>query len=142
MTNELRVVIDTGVLISALLAEFSIPAAVVKRVLFQGTVLATTETMAELREVLQRKKFDPYVPLIDRMEFVERIAALVQVVSPSEKIRACRDPKDDCMLEAAIAGSPSCIVTGDSDLLALHPFRGVPILSPSQFLEQFDSAGS
>jgi len=51
------------------------------------------------------------------------------------QIRACRDSKDDKFLELAISGLATHVVTGDSDLLALNPFRGIQIISPQAFLE-------
>ena len=42
----------------------------------------------------------------------------------------CRDPKDDKFLELALNGKATHIVSGDEDLLVLHPFRGIPILTP------------
>jgi len=49
-------------------------------------------------------------------------------------IVACRDAKDDKFLEAAVAGTADAIVSGEADLLTLHPFRGISILSPTAFL--------
>ena len=49
-------------------------------------------------------------------------------------VRACRDPKDDKFLEVAINGGAEWIVTGDNDLLVLHPFEGVDIVSPADYL--------
>jgi predicted nucleic acid-binding protein len=49
-------------------------------------------------------------------------------------ITACRDPQDDKVLEIAVAGKADAIVTGDEDLLALHPFEGIPIVGPAEFL--------
>jgi putative PIN family toxin of toxin-antitoxin system len=57
-------------------------------------------------------------------------------IEPIETISACRDSKDDKFLEVAINGSASCIVSGDEDLLLLNPFRGVPILTPRDFLNR------
>lgn len=54
-----------------------------------------------------------------------------------KRIRACRDPKDDKFLELAVSGNADVIVTGDKDLLALHPFRGIAILTPLDFASQF-----
>jgi putative PIN family toxin of toxin-antitoxin system len=51
-------------------------------------------------------------------------------------IRAFRDPRDDKFLEVAVHARADVIVTGDADLLALHPFRGIAILSPAEYLEQ------
>ena len=46
----------------------------------------------------------------------------------------CRDPKDNKFLESALSGKGSHIITGDSDLLVLHPFRGIAIVNPNSFL--------
>jgi len=51
-------------------------------------------------------------------------------------VRECHDPKDDKFLEVAINGTAELILTGDADLLALHPWRGVAILSPAKYLER------
>jgi len=50
------------------------------------------------------------------------------------RIRACRDPKDDKFLEVAVDGRADAIVTGDHDLLELHPFHGIAILTPADYL--------
>nr|WP_232285716.1 putative toxin-antitoxin system toxin component, PIN family [Crocosphaera chwakensis] len=47
----------------------------------------------------------------------------------------CRDPKDNKFLEVAVNGNATHIITGDKDLLELHPFRGISILKPKQFLQ-------
>jgi len=57
-------------------------------------------------------------------------------VDTDVKISACRDPKDDKFLELAVGGNADLIVTGDNDLLALNPFRGIPILTPDAFLSK------
>ncbi|MCE7922369.1 MAG: putative toxin-antitoxin system toxin component, PIN family [Haliscomenobacteraceae bacterium CHB4] len=56
------------------------------------------------------------------------------MVASEEEIQACRDPKDNKYLEAAVAAQADCIISGDPDLLALHPFRNIPVLSPRDFL--------
>jgi uncharacterized protein len=56
-------------------------------------------------------------------------------VDAVETITACRDPKDDKFLELAVSGHANYIVSGDSDLLALDPFRGVQIIPPHSFLK-------
>jgi uncharacterized protein len=58
-----------------------------------------------------------------------------QRIDVDVQITACRDPKDDKFLSLAVCGPATHIVTGDADLLALHPFQGVPIVAPSTFLE-------
>jgi hypothetical protein len=56
------------------------------------------------------------------------------MVDITHSVQVCRDPKDDKFLEVACNGRADAMVTGDGDLLAFHPFRGIPILSPRQFL--------
>ena len=52
------------------------------------------------------------------------------------EVSACRDPKDDKFLELALSGAATHLISGDDDLLALHPFRGVAILSPHDFVAE------
>jgi predicted nucleic acid-binding protein len=51
-------------------------------------------------------------------------------------VRACRDPHDDKVLEAAVSGRADVLITGDKDLLELNPFRGIAILGPVNFLRR------
>ena len=52
----------------------------------------------------------------------------------TESIRVCRDPRDDQVLELAVCGRADRIITGDADLLTLDPFRGIRIVTPTDFL--------
>jgi len=129
-----RVVIDTNALVSRLLLPGSIPGQAVRRAVAEAQLLASDDTIIELADVLARKKFDPYTTVRERQEFLrlfDRIAERVPIV---HVIRACRDPKDDKFLELAVNGAAQLIITGDADLLALHPFRGIDILPPASYL--------
>ena len=55
------------------------------------------------------------------------------MVEIAERIRACRDPDDDAILEVAVNGNAAAIITGDSDLLVMNPFRGIPGAHPCGF---------
>jgi predicted nucleic acid-binding protein len=55
-------------------------------------------------------------------------------VLSARRIDACRDPKDNMVLEAAVAGQVDSIVIGGKNLLNLSPFEGIPVLSPTAFL--------
>jgi uncharacterized protein len=131
MSHRERIVVDTNVLISRLLVPGSVAGRAVDRALDRGRLLVSEATMVELTTVLGRAKFDPYVSLAGRQQFIRllgRIAELVPILRP---VRACRDPKDDMFLELAVNGGADVIVTGDRDLLELHPFLGIPILIPA-----------
>jgi putative PIN family toxin of toxin-antitoxin system len=103
--------------------------------LSRGELLVSRESVAELGEVPGRPKFDRYVTREEREEFFVKLVREAAIIEITEEIRGCRDGKDDKFLEIAVCGQASCVVTGDVDLLALNPFRGIPILTPAQFLE-------
>jgi putative PIN family toxin of toxin-antitoxin system len=130
-----RCVIDTNVLISALLQPSGRTGEVLDAVRATGGVLIfSNETFAELASRLARPKFDRYIDRAMRQQFLSDLAAVAEWVPIMRAVNACRDPDDDKFLETAISGEADCIVTGDGDLLALDPFEGVPILTPRDFL--------
>ena len=51
-----------------------------------------------------------------------------------QHVQACRDPRDNKFLEVAVNGRADILVSGDKDLLALHPFRGIDIITPADYL--------
>jgi putative PIN family toxin of toxin-antitoxin system len=138
MSRKIRFVFDTNALISALLFKSSKPKQAYQYALKSGDILLSPQTLAELSEVLSRKKFDRYVTSIEREEFLEALLERVILIEPIETVIACRDPKDDKFLELALNGEASFIITGDEDLLELNPFRGVRILKPDQFLQMLE----
>ncbi|MEX0717753.1 MAG: putative toxin-antitoxin system toxin component, PIN family [Planctomycetaceae bacterium] len=135
MTSDLRVVIDTGVVVSAALLPRSVPRRAVDRAVARGRVLLSADTMAEIAEVLRRPKFDKYVSEEVRLEFLAALIGEAEIVEVAAAVEECRDPKDDKLLELAVSGVATHVVSGDADLLVLHPFRGIPILVPQDFLD-------
>jgi uncharacterized protein len=137
MTEPLPVqrwVIDTNVLVSWVLRPHSVPARAVRRAASLGRLLFSEATHGELLSVMRRSKFDAYVPLDRRLALLVKLDALIDWVVPTRPIRACRDPKDDRLLEVAVHGNADALITGDADLLALHPFLDLQILTPEAFL--------
>jgi len=139
MTTERRFVIDTSVLISAALQKLGKPRQTVVQAALHGTLLASSSTVEELASRLRRSKFDPYVSLEEREEFLDWIHGLLTFIPITETITACRDPKDDKFLELAVSGQADLIISSDHDLLVLHPFRGISILKPAAFLDTVTS---
>jgi uncharacterized protein len=137
MSIELRFVFDTNAMVSALLFEQSVPANSFFVASDLGDILLSQATFAELRDVLGRTKFDRYLTQEEREGFLERLLDESTVVEILEIIKECRDPGDDKFLELAVSGQASCLVSGDQDLLVLNPFRGIPILTPAEFLATF-----
>lgn len=134
MASEPRTVIDTGVAVSAVLLPRSVPRRAFDRAVARGRLLHSDATVAELDEVLRRPKFDKYITEAERLEFLAGVVRVAELVSVTETVRACRDPRDDKFLELAVSGGATHLVTGDADLLVLHPYRGVVIVPPQDFL--------
>lgn len=132
--SDTRTVVDTSVVVSALLLPRSVPRQAFDAAVARGKLLVSEATVAELNEVLRRPKFNKYLPEEKRLEFLAALVQESELVEVTEEITACRDGKDDKFLEAAVSGGASHLVTGDADLLALHPFRGIAVLTPQAFL--------
>jgi putative PIN family toxin of toxin-antitoxin system len=129
-----RFVFDTNVLVSAFLNPSAVPAQALHHAQHTGIVLASSETLSELEEVLSRPKFDNRVSLATRQTAFNRYVDSIQQVEPTEIITACFDPKDDKFLTLAVHGQADFILSGDRHLLVMHPFRGIDILKPIDFL--------
>lgn len=132
--RDLRFVVDTNALISSVLIAASVPDLAVQKARQTGVLLFSEATFEELSRVILRPKLDRYVAVDTRVEFVTRLREDAEQVDIQEPIVACRDPKDDKFLEVAINGNANCLITGDQDLLALHPFCNLEIVTPAQFL--------
>lgn len=133
----MRAVIDTGVFVSALIRKQGTTGDVL-RALRDGrfTVIYTTDIVVEIIDVLGRANFRTkyHIEPDDMTALVNLIRLRGELVTPTQKITACRDPKDDKFLEAALIAQADCIVSGDADLLSLNPFEDIPILRPAEFL--------
>lgn len=138
MRNSLRVVLDTNVLVSAALSSVSPPGRVLEYVVSNGVLIVSESTVSELRPVLLRPHFQRYLTFQETDEFLAAVLEDVEAVEVTHSITACRDPSDDKFLELALSGRATHIITGDHDLLDLHPFRGIPILTPGAFLAAVD----
>jgi len=136
MSDAQRLVFDTNTLISHLLTPNSIPSKAVRKGLHNGQVIVSDDTLRELADVLSRPKFDRYISLQDRQDFFKYFGRVVDRVNIIRTVQACRDPRDDKFLELAINGQATHIITGDQDLLTLHPFQSIRIVSPEIYLEK------
>ncbi len=130
----MNVVVDTNVVVSAAILPASITRAAVEFIRTHGELLFSALTIAEADKVLRRPRFNRYCSEKDRLDFLALLVDGRREVDIAHRVTACRDPGDDKFLEVAVNGNATHIVSGDLDLLALHPFRGIPILTPADFL--------
>ncbi|MGD9852799.1 MAG: putative toxin-antitoxin system toxin component, PIN family [Nitrospirales bacterium] len=134
MNVRTRIVLDTNALASRLLVPDSIPGQAVRKAVNEGEILVSESTLYELADVLGREKFDTYISIQDREEFLRILGRIAQRVPILQAVHDCRDAQDNHSLEVAINGQAQLIVTGDEDLLVLNPFRGTPIMKPADYL--------
>ncbi len=135
----MRVVIDTNILVRALIMPHGSVGPVLRRLRHgEYTLLYSPSLLEELTDVLNRPRIrDKYgLSETDIATLLRLILLRGEPVTPAQPITACRDPKDNKFLEVAVAGQAEALVSGDEDLLALHPFEGVPIIPPAEFLRR------
>ena len=128
--------IDTNVLVSSILIKKSSSDFVLKKARSLGILLFSEATFQELQTTLSRSKFDRYVSLQVRSEFIFRLRLESELVEIVERVDLCRDEKDNKFLEVAINGKAEYLITGDNDLLVLRPFQDVKIMTINEFLDK------
>ncbi|MEX0670777.1 MAG: putative toxin-antitoxin system toxin component, PIN family [Pirellulales bacterium] len=134
----MRVVVDTNVVVSGLLLPGSVSRRGFNAARTRGNVLVSIATLEELDDVLCRPKFDHYVDEEQRLDFLAAYIREAEHVAVTATVRECRDPSDDKILELAVSGIATHILSGDADLLTLSPFRGIVILTPADFLRELN----
>lgn len=139
MMNKPIFVIDTNCFISANLIKDSISAKAFDKVIINGKIAISKDVLFEYIEVLYRGKLDKYLNEEKRQNAIKRLEKNAIFFSPAATITDCRDSKDNKFLELALACQAKCIISGDSDLLILHPYKKIPVLDPSDFLKNFEN---
>src|SRR5687767_10498586 len=133
----MKAVVDTNILIRALIKPHGTVGPVIPR-LRNGdyTLVYSTPLLDELIEKLAlpriRRKYRLGVNEIEAL--VALIALRGALVTPSRRVKVCRDPDDDMVIEAALAGMAEYVVTGDKDLLTLKEYESVRFITPRMFL--------
>lgn len=132
----LSAVVDTNVLVSGLLRGRA-TRPILKAFRDQKfRLIVSPFLIEEFLRVTSRPMLQPYISARERQAIAWYLQTQAHLVIPHSRITACRDPKDNVFLEAAVAGRADAVVTRDQDLLVLHPFRHIPILTPRQFLQR------
>ncbi len=127
----MRLVLDTNVLIAALVAD-GLCRDLVRRRADNHVLISSQQLLDELREKLEQKfkvraKDVPFL-----RAYTERVELVQPVVLPRN---AYRDRDDVIVLATAVAGKADRIITGDEDLLILEEYNGIRILTPRHWLE-------
>ena len=125
-----RVVVDTNALISRLLLVRSVPGQALRKAVADCQLLVSDATNMDWPTFSAVRSSTPM-----SQSGSARSSCVYSTALPIEsRSQVCRDPKDDKFLELAVNGAAQLIITGDADLLALHPFRRTEILTPARYL--------
>lgn len=136
----MRVVLDTNVIISALLWQGTAKEVFKLAKDNKITVCISKEILEEFQKVLHYPKFESCLVKIGKTP-TELVNEFLEVVEyyPGEEIHVSlipEDPSDNKILACAQAADASFIISGDKHLLQLKKFRNIPILSPKEFLKR------
>lgn len=125
-------------LISAILSPKSLPAIAVKKALIDYDLYFSKATFDEFSEVIQRDKFNKFFEkrADERDEFIKDLQDFGIFIESTQSITDCQDPKDNKFLEVALSCNAIYLVFGDKDLTVLNPYKGIQILTPTEFLEK------
>lgn len=130
-----RVVLDTNILISAIL--FGGKPRLILDDVIAGRIdcFLSSEILDELNAVLQRPKFG-FTPS-QCLVIIEELHRTCEIIKPvSELSVQISDPDDKIILVCAVDADADYIISGDTDLKRLHPFNDIQILTPALYLER------
>lgn len=129
------VVVDTNILISALLSATGAPRRLFGLILDeQIDLLLSDAVFEELSTRLARPKFDRYRDAEAWDVFLNELIELAIWCPDVEIEPTSRDPDDDKFLALAVTGEADVIISGDKDLLDLGTYNGIPIMTTGQFI--------
>jgi len=135
----MRVVIDTNILVSALIAPASKPAAIVDAWLDGKFTLLTCAThVEELRATLHKPRVAELIKPYKAGRLVNQVRKLAEDIDPLPRVERSPDPTDDFVLAMSEGGKADYLVTGDkSGLLALNRHKATRIVSAREFATLF-----
>ena len=134
----MRLVLDTNTVVSGLLWDRT-PSRLIEAALQGRIELFTSEALLlELEDVLPRRKLARRVAAsgLSIAQLTARFALLAQRIVPAAISPTSADPDDDHVLACALAARADLVVSGDSHLLNLKSFQGIPIIKAAEALER------
>lgn len=128
------IVFDASSLVGAAIGPDGVPRRALHKARGQDRFALSKAVHDEIVEVLHRPRLARFIDPALRDELLDLLVPGAAWFEPAERVADCRDPKDNKYLELALAASASTIVSSDTDLLVLSPWRGVRILRPAEYL--------
>ncbi|MCE2516032.1 MAG: putative toxin-antitoxin system toxin component, PIN family [Acidobacteria bacterium] len=134
----MRVVLDTNILIGALVTKGTPPDRLYQAWLRNEIELVTsTAQLAELANVLARPRLHKFLDADEAEAIVENMHTRALVLAELPLVKLFRDPKDNPILATAIAAKADFIVSGDKrHMLSLGEVDGIPVVTAREALER------
>ena len=129
---RVKCVVDTNVLISATLIKGAL-FRVVEHLIKNNALIFSKETISELSSRITQPKFDKYVSAEDHEAYVNNLILSDDLVIIDNLIQGCRDRDDDKFLETAVKSNAHLIISGGQDILTMHRFEGIDIVTVQEF---------
>lgn len=128
------IVLDASTLFGAVTSAGGLPAQAFRLACAADRPALSQAVWDEVADVVNRPRLARFVRPELRSELLATLQQVAVWFEPDEVVTDCRDAKDNKYLELALAASATTIVSSDSDLLVLHPWRGVRVLRPAEYL--------
>lgn len=137
MSAKPRIVFDTNAFISAALLGQSVSAQALAIAVARFQLIVSEATWLEFDSRIQKPKLFAYFGSVPkRDDVVMALNRAVTHVTVESEVADCRDADDNKFLALALDGGAKLIISGDKDLAALHPWRGVEIISAAEFVRR------
>ena len=141
LADYATVVVDTNVLLSAALVPRSVPAELVDMLLAESRLVFSQATFAELESRIWKPKFDRYLPIERRRHILHELNACalwVEIPATISRLSYSCDVTDDPFIHAAMSAGATRLISGDDDLLCLHPLGNLHIVNPRTALNEIN----
>lgn len=136
----MRVVLDTNVLVSALIKAGKPRELILKIAEKKVQIILSREILEEFIEITDAPRIRRYAREDDKITFLKAIGSIANLVKVRSKFKVVKeDPTDDIVLRTAHDGKAEYVVSGDGHLLSLKKFRTIRIVTVSQMLDIFYS---
>jgi uncharacterized protein len=134
--NHKLIVIDTNVLLSAVLSPNGTARQALDKAYKAFKIAQSEETYQELNIRIYKPKFDKYISDTDRQDFLNVVKKYSQFIEIKSQVNICRDPDDNKFLELIKDANAEFLITGDRDLLSLNTLAEYQnqIITPRDFL--------
>ncbi len=133
----MKIVLDTNVLISALIVKKGKPGQILRQIT-KYKLVTSEEILVEVERVLHYDRIQKRYGLSnkDTNAFMQRLREVSQIIPVTTSVEIIKDdPDDNKFLACALAADADYIISGDTHLTKLGDYQGVSILTPATFLE-------